>query len=61
MPLLEYLCDYCGHKFEEFKFIKENEHLCRCMSVATLLGVIGEGHEKVNQYATATSRKRDKK
>jgi len=45
MPTYDYVCDACGHEFEEFQYIKE-EHLKKCpqckkMKLRRLIGAGG--------------------
>lgn len=48
MPLREYLCDYCGHQFEEFVISKEPGDYaffeCRCGSKAAVLPAMIGGY-----------------
>jgi putative FmdB family regulatory protein len=41
MPIREYICDYCGHQFDEIVYSKDPELYktaeCRCGSYAKLL------------------------
>lgn len=48
-PIREYLCDYCGHQFEEMIWSSDPEnyrtHECRCGSKATVLPAMIGGYQ----------------
>ena len=48
MPYREYLCDYCGHQFEELSYSKDPEEYaltdCRCGSKAKVLPALIGGY-----------------